>query len=264
MSPWDADVAAIEEPQGRVRPADNTFPATQGQKINASGGNDWFWAPGIGGLMTVDNIVNGHLKMLEPRWTNFLLNCPPNRDGLMDAAIVTRLQEVGAAWSPNASRAPLPAQARRTSIPTRPTNATATSGTAASAIDGINDYGSYTVWQSTASLPQSVTIDLGQSRPDVGFSATSRATSPTAAQHRRRDHVVRGAHQHDSSTFTMATTGTWPVDGKMKSPVWPGRRPLRAAGGARRQRRQRRGRHRDHRRRAAVVARCAARRATSC
>ena len=121
MSPWDVDVAAIEEPKGAFVPADNTFPATQGQKINASGGNDWFWSPSLGGLMTVDNIVNGHLKMLEPRWTNFLLNCPPNRDGLMDAAIVTRLAEVGATWSPNASRAPLPAQGRAERISrTRP------------------------------------------------------------------------------------------------------------------------------------------------
>ena len=36
MSPWDADVAAIEEPKGAFVPADNTFPATQGQKINAA------------------------------------------------------------------------------------------------------------------------------------------------------------------------------------------------------------------------------------
>src|SRR3990170_4075815 len=57
MSHWDADLAAIEEPKGTFVPADNTYPATQGQKINASGGNDWFWAPGIGGLMTTDNIV---------------------------------------------------------------------------------------------------------------------------------------------------------------------------------------------------------------
>jgi alpha-L-fucosidase len=217
MSPWDADVAAIEEPKGAFAPADNTFPATQGQKINASGGNDWFWAPNIGGLMSVDNIVNGHLKMLEPRWTNFLLNCPPNRDGLMDAAIVTRLSEVGAAWSPNASRPPLPAQPVQNEHPYTPTNATATSGTAASAIDGINDYGYYTVWQSTASLPQSVTIDLGQSRPDVGFVGYVPryvANSGPSTDGAITSYAVLTST--DGSSFTMATTGTWPVDGKMK------------------------------------------------
>ena len=38
--------------------------------------------------MTVTAIVDQHLLLLEPRYTNFTLNCPPNRDGLMDAAIV--------------------------------------------------------------------------------------------------------------------------------------------------------------------------------
>jgi len=217
MSPWDADVAAIEESKGAFAPADNTYPATQGQKINGSGGNDWFWAPGIGGLMTVDSIVNGHLKLLEPRWTNFLLNCPPNRDGLMDAAIVTRLAEVGAAWSPNASRPALPAQPVQNEHPYTPANATATSGTAASAIDGINDWGYYTVWQSSASLPQSVTIDLGQSRPDVGYLGYVPryiANSGSSTDGAITSYAVLTST--DGSTFTMATSGSWPVDGKMK------------------------------------------------
>jgi len=218
MSPWDADVAAIEEPKGAFVPADNTFPATQGQKINGSGGNDWFWAPNIGGLMTVDSIVNGHIKVLESRWTNFLLNCPPNRDGLMDAAIVTRLTEVGAAWSPNASRAALPAQGPQNEWPYTPTSATATSGTAANGIDGINDYGSYTIWQSTASLPQSITIDLGQSRPDVGY--VGYVPRYVANMGPSTDGAITQyaiLTSTNNTTFTMATTGTWPVDGKMKS-----------------------------------------------
>jgi alpha-L-fucosidase len=217
MSPWDADVAAIEEPKGAFAPADNTFPATQGQKIN-SGGNDWFWSTSLGTLMSTDNIVNGHLRMLEPRWTNFLLNCPPNREGLMDAAIVTRLAEVGAMWSPNASRAPLPAQGPQNEWPYTPTGATATSGTAANAIDGVNDWGSYTIWQSTASLPQSVTIDLGQSRPDVGYVGYVPryvANSGPSTDGAITQYTVYTST--NNSTFTMAAMGSWPVDGKMKS-----------------------------------------------
>ena len=34
--PWDVDVASFEEPKGAFAPADNTYPATQGQKINAA------------------------------------------------------------------------------------------------------------------------------------------------------------------------------------------------------------------------------------
>jgi alpha-L-fucosidase len=63
MSPWDADVAAIEEPKGAFAPADNTYPATQGQKI--VNGNDWFWAPSsaMENPMAVSDIVDDHLSL---------------------------------------------------------------------------------------------------------------------------------------------------------------------------------------------------------
>ena len=71
-------------------------------------------ATDIGGLMT----VAGHRREAPlATWSrsgpNFLLNCPPNRDGLLPAGIVTLLRNVGAAWTPNASRPPLPAQGPR-------------------------------------------------------------------------------------------------------------------------------------------------------
>ena len=47
--PFDVDVVSFEEPKGAWAPDGNTYPGQQGQKINASGGNDWFWAPGVGG-----------------------------------------------------------------------------------------------------------------------------------------------------------------------------------------------------------------------
>ncbi len=96
---WEADLAVFEEPKGVWSPSGNTLAAHQQQKINASGGNDWFWSPTIGSYMTVTQIVTQHLAVLEPRYTNFVLNTPPNRQGLLDSAIVTRLAEVGAAWN---------------------------------------------------------------------------------------------------------------------------------------------------------------------
>ena len=81
QDPWEVDIVNFEEPRGAFVPAGNTYAGNQEQKINATGGNDWFWSPNIGGLMTVTDIVDNHLKVLEPRWTNFLLNCPPNRRG---------------------------------------------------------------------------------------------------------------------------------------------------------------------------------------
>ena len=119
MSPWESDLAGVEEAQGGAFiPEGNTFPGLQMQKINASGGNDWFWAPNIGRLMTETAIVDAHLKVLEPRWTNFLLNCPPNRDGLLDDAIVARLAEVGASLTPTTRARRCRPSLRRSTSPT--------------------------------------------------------------------------------------------------------------------------------------------------
>ena len=219
QDPWEVDIVNFEEPRGAFVPSGNTYAGNQEQKINATGGNDWFWSPNIGGLMTVTNIVTDHLRVLEPRWTNFLLNCPPNRQGLMDAAIVTRLTEVGQAWSPNTSRPPLPSQGTQIEFPYTPVSATSTSGNAANAaraIDGINDYNRYTIWRSSGALPQSVTLDLGSTKPDVGLLGYVPEYVTNAA-------VTAGAITSyavlvstDGTTFTEATSGTWAADRKMK------------------------------------------------
>ena len=214
--PWEVDLVNFEEPAGDFAPTTNTYAANQEQKINSSGGNDWFWAPNIGGLMSTADIVNGHLKMLEPRWTTFLLNCPPNRDGLMDAAIASRLAEVGAMWSPSAARGVWPAPETQMEYPYTPKSATATSGTAANAIDGINDTNRFTLWQTSGALPQSITLDLGAEKPDVGIlgyvppyvagkgSTTNAITSYT---------ILVSA---DGTTFSKAISGAWAADGLMK------------------------------------------------
>ena len=137
------------------------------QKINLTGGNDWFWAPDIGNIMTTSVIVDGHLKRIEPLWANFLLNCPPNRDGLLPPEIVSRLGEVGAAWAPDASRPPLPAQPPQIDIPYDPVTATATGGPSTYAVDGKDDWYYYSVWEPPGALPQAITVDLGQERADV-------------------------------------------------------------------------------------------------
>jgi alpha-L-fucosidase len=215
-SPWDVDIVHFEEPQGVFAPAGNTYPAHQGQKINNTGGNDWFWAPDIGSLMSVSSIVDDHLKKLEPLWTNFVLNCPPNRDGLMDAAITSRLAQVGAAWTPNSARPPLPAQGPQIERPYTAVAAMATSGTATNAIDGLNDNNFNTMWQASGAFPQSITLDLGQSRPDVGivtvtprYSNNRGVTDGNITSYR----ILVGS---DDSNLTEVAAGTWPADAKLK------------------------------------------------
>jgi alpha-L-fucosidase len=214
--PWEVDTVNFEEPSKAWAPATNRYPAQQGNKINSTGGNDWFWAPNIGGLMTVSNIVTDHLRVLEPLWTNFLLNCPPNRSGVLDDSIVSVLGQVGAAWSPNPSRAPLPEQDPQDEHPYTPVSATATSGNASFAIDGINDTTLNTMWIPTGALPQSITLDLGQVRPDVGWLGAVPRYANQVGLTEGNITAYGILVSTDGTTFTEVSSGTWAADGRMK------------------------------------------------
>jgi alpha-L-fucosidase len=236
--PWDVDIVNFEEPRGGWAPAGNTYPAQQENKVNASGGNDWFWAPDVGGLMTVPDVVGKHLGDLEPKWTNFLLNCPPNRDGVLPAEIVALLRNVGAAWSPNAARPPLPAQQPQNEHPYTPASATATSGDAKAAIDAKNDAEYYTMWEATGALPQSITLDLGRVQPDVGWLGCVPRYHLENSSSDGNVTSYRVLTSSDGSSFAEAAAGTWAADGRMKvatfgpAPARYVRFEIRAANGA--------------------------------
>jgi alpha-L-fucosidase len=213
--PFDVDVVSFEEPKGAWSPAGNSYPGQQGQKINGSGGNDWFWAPGVGDLMTVRDIVGRHLGDLEPKWTNFLLNCPPNRDGLLDDAIVARLREVGAAFGPNLARAPLPPQGPQNDFPYTPVSAEASSGNPDAAIDGKNDSGFYSLWQPGAP-PQSITLDLGRRYPDIGWLGVLPRYHHENASPDGNVTAYRVLTSSDGANFAEVAAGAWPADAKLK------------------------------------------------
>lgn len=218
-SPYDGDLVMYEEPKGTFAPPNNQWAALQGNKINASGGNDWFWAPGIGGLMSVQSIVTDHLTALSARHTTFLLNCPPNRDGLFDQAMVDRLTEVGKAWLPAAASA-LPDQGIQNNHPLAIRSASASSGTALSAIDGVNDYGRHTVWQTSGAVPQTITLDLGALQPNVGYLGylpPYSGTAPTTAGSITSYSIEVSS---DGTAFTAATSGTWLATGQLQSAIF--------------------------------------------
>jgi alpha-L-fucosidase len=214
--PWDVDVVSFEEPKGAWSPDGNTYPGQQGQKVNASGGNDWFWGSDMGSLLTVSDVVTRHLADLEPKWTNFLLNCPPNRDGLLDPAVVKLLADIGSAWTPNLSRPPLPAQGPQNEHPHTPVSATASSGNAADAIDGKNDQMVITMWQPQGALPQSITLDLGRVRPDVGWLGCLPRYHNEQSSRDGNVTAYRVSISSDGSGFTEARVGIWAADGRMK------------------------------------------------
>ena len=73
------------------------------------------------------------------------------------------------------------------------------------------------MWQPTGALPQSITLDLGQVQPDVGWLGYVPRYSPRGSSKDGNVTHYRILTSTDGTTFTMATTGTWPADGKMKS-----------------------------------------------
>jgi alpha-L-fucosidase len=227
--PWESDAVFIEEDGTMWCPPGNTNAAVSGSMI----AGDWFWnssATSGSSLKSVDWIVNSHLKALEPLYCNVLLDCPPNRQGLLDTAIVNRLTAVGAAWSPNLSRAPLPKQPLMIEHPITPLSATATSGTALNAIDGVLDrpvIGLQTLWQSTGALPQSVTLDFGKSYDNVEYlfylprrfaNTTGNITSYkiyTSIDGTAFTQVTTGANVTGGSVF-----GTWAPDSTIKRVIF--------------------------------------------
>jgi alpha-L-fucosidase len=224
-APWDVDIEYFEEPLGITVPIGNTYPSCQGQTISG----DWFWnstAADSTQLKSVSAIVS-HLTTEQPGYCNFVLNCPPNRTGLLDAAIVNRLAAVGKAWSPDLTRADMPSAPPRIERPFTPLSATATSSSATAwyAIDNCNDgpasNHTQTLWTSTGALPQSVTLNLGRVRDsiDMLMYQPQRFGSTTGNITSYRIYV-----SNNNTTYTQITTGTsssgtwgtWPSDSTIK------------------------------------------------
>lgn len=224
--PWHSELLFFEEPKGGVFcPPGNTYAATQGQTISPSG---WFWHPSTpANLLTPDQIVAGHLTVLEPRYCSFILNCPPNTKGLLDDTVVAALRETGRRWRPDRSRPPLPAQPDVLRHPVTAASATATSGDPAGAVDGHSDYGwngeaDQTLWTSGAGLPQAITIDLGRRYAGLDtFTYLPRQDTVTPysfAQFVTTGNITgyRVSVGVDGTRFTPVAEGSWAADHTLK------------------------------------------------
>lgn len=214
---YDNDLIHYES--GSEYPANNTLPAIFSLLINLDSGNDWFWDNRVptAELLSVSQIVNDNLKLLEPQWCSFILNCPPNPDGKIDDNIVIRLAEVGQVWSPDPTRPPLPPQALQIEYPITPVAAYATSGNPKYAIDGLNDRYYYSVWQTTAPLPQSITIDLGREYGDVsilGYVPKYQPYINPLTEGSIKKYTV--SISTDNRNFTEVASGEWNGDINLK------------------------------------------------
>ncbi len=207
---------------GGTCPADNTYPALLSQLIYTEGGNSWFWDDRIpiANLKSVNQILSD-LEYVEPRWCSYILNCPPNNKGLIDDNIVNRLKEVGQSWLPDPNRPDLPDQGPQNEHTITPVSATATSGNASYAIDGLNDRFYYSVWQSSASLPQSVTIDLGKIYNDVSFLSYVPKYIPVVVPKLEGCVTLYKIYVSvDDVNFIEVKNGTWEANIKLKVAVF--------------------------------------------
>ncbi|WP_405970487.1 RICIN domain-containing protein [Streptomyces sp. NBC_00988] len=223
--PFLGDAIYFEEPLGVTSPAGNTYASLQGQTIS----NGWFWHPST---PTTDPLskasILSHLADLEPKYTSFILNCPPNRDGVLDTNIVTRLAEAGATWSPDTSRAALPTQMPRAEHPVTPVSAYATGFHTGegpmNALDGLSDKNFETCWSTwSLTLPHSVTIDLGGVWSNV-------STLEYLPKQWNRTNSTDGDitsytiyTSTDGTAFTQVATGAWAGDRTTKTAEWSAR-----------------------------------------
>ena len=220
--PWEVDMEYFEEPLGVTVPSGNTTAGAQGQTIAKD--KNWFWrsTQAAAGYMSASDIAK-EIKNTESNYTNFILDCPPNLQGLLEDPVVTALGQVPQYWTPNTARAPLPQQLPKIEVPLTPVSATATSGSAALAIDGYNDSikgvnntmhsnKGESLWTSTGALPQSVTLNLGKSYDNIDMLEylPQRNTGTTAGNITSYKVYV----STDGATFTQVATGTWPADSK--------------------------------------------------
>jgi alpha-L-fucosidase len=210
--------------------ANNVYAATRGTPIMAK----WFWHPGYDtqSPLAASSILS-RLGNAEAHNANLLLDCPPNRDGKLDDNIVKRLAEVGASWKPLASRPPLPEQPDQVVHAVTPAAVTASSNasTAGNAIDGINDYVSaaavQTLWTSSGSLPQSITLDLGRSYTNLDAMGYLPDQDRTVANDITTIRAVGAITAYnvyasdDNKTFTKVASGSWAADGRLKTAKFP-------------------------------------------
>jgi alpha-L-fucosidase len=222
--PWDNDVVMYEEPKGVYCPAGNTYASTQGQIIVSQSGGSWFWTGG-GTIMTVANIRT-HLSNLEPRYCNFLLNCPPTSAGVLDQRIIDTITKAGSGWTPDAGRPPLPAQPHAVEHPVTPVGAGATGGTAWNAIDGYNDvFGSTSVGQtlwSAGAPPQSITMDLGTKYYNLEILGYLPRQDFAGGKRTMTGNITSFtiAVSDDNDSFKQVISGTWVADSTYKIAEW--------------------------------------------
>ncbi|MFC2113468.1 alpha-L-fucosidase, partial [Bacteroidota bacterium] len=219
---YHVDIPYYEGPFGAFPPEGNTMPSSLGHC--SVRGNGWFWSQRTpDGLYSTDSVesIVAKLESLEQRYCNFMLNCMPNRDGLLDTIFIDMLNEIGDRWEADESRPPLPAQGRQLVYSTPILKAEASSGIAEYLIDA-SQYGTdYKHWVSDTIVPQTIVLDLGEvySGLDILQIIPNHRCKPTPESALTEGNVLSCAVylSEDNSSFRKVADGKWSADSKFRS-----------------------------------------------
>lgn len=92
-----SDVKAFEQNAGQKVPEGSEVPALSCVTLT----DQWFWKQRDtdGHLKAVKTVVDEWLEPLNQRQCNLILNAPPTREGRLSPNVVSRLEEIGKAWT---------------------------------------------------------------------------------------------------------------------------------------------------------------------
>lgn len=221
---YHVDVPYLEGPHGAYPMEGSTSPTTIGHCTDL--GNGWFWGDNIPGEMNRDDTpeVLQHLTTCEKRYCTFMLNCMPNRDGLLDVGTVELLEEVGKQWRPNHKRPPLPEQEPQIIYYVEAEDAYAFSGSAEHAIDAALHRtvpNRYKHWFSDARMPQWLTVDLGNVYDGLQVvTIVPNHTKKPMPETSLKDGNIKKYElylSNDNEHFRKVAEGEWEADAQMKT-----------------------------------------------
>jgi alpha-L-fucosidase len=229
QAPYHLDIPYYEGPFGAFPEPGNSMASALGHC--SVRGNGWFWDERTpDGMFPNDgaDTILSKLERCEARYCNFMLNCMPNRDGLLDTIYLDLLAEIGKRWKPDASRPPLPDQGPLMGVSYPIQQVSPSSGNAeflfdATQVEGTN----YTDWESGKGFPQSIIIDLGEIRRDVDLLTIvhKHRCKPAPETYLEEGNIMkcRLYSSTNNKNFTEVATGAWKEPAAFRSIQFPAR-----------------------------------------
>lgn len=226
QAPYHVDIPYFEGPFGAFPSKGNTLPSALGHC--SFEGNGWFWNENTpNGLKKGESaeLLVDKLSILESRYCNFMLNCMPNRDGLLDSTTVNLLEEIGEQWTPDLQRPALDIKKEGLIYSVPIADVQASSGKAENLIDA-SQYGvEYRHWVSDSSAVQTITLDLGANyeklnRIQIIPNHRCKPGPETSLSEGSILHLITYTSENNID-FIKVAENTWAASGQYREVIFP-------------------------------------------